>query len=441
MKTDKIKPRIPAGFMELLPSDQIAFNKMFEIIRNTYELFGFVPIETPAVEFTEVLLTKSGGETEKQIWGIQKGDGTGELSLHFDLTVPLARYVAQRHDDLTFPFRRYQMQKVWRGERNQRGRFREFYQCDIDVIGTYNVLVDAEIPSVIFEVFKNLGFPNIMVRINNRKILNGFMASIGCYDKSKDILRIVDKIDKQGKEKVAEDLENIGVPGNSVTKILDFIEIKGDNEEVISKLKALGISSSLFNEGVSELETVASAIETFGVPRRNFKLDLSIARGLDYYTGTVYETLLQDYPEIGSVCSGGRFDNLAEHYTDKKLPGVGISIGLTRLFFKLKDAGLIKSVASTTTRVLIAQMDERFKDENLKVATELRKNGINTEIYFESEKISKQLKYAGKIGVPFVIIIGDNEAEKEKVSLKIMATSDQKMISLDEAIKVIKTTK
>jgi histidyl-tRNA synthetase len=436
----KVKPRIPSGFMELLPQDQIAFNRMFEVIKKTYELFGFTPIETPAVEFTEVLLTKSGGETEKQVWGIQKGDGTGELSLHFDLTIPLARYVAQRHEDLTFPFRRYQMQKVWRGERNQKGRFREFYQCDIDVIGSTNVLIDAEIPSVIFEVFKNLGFSNIMIRINNRKVLNGFLSFLGCSDNSKEILRIVDKIDKQGKEKVAEDLENIGISGGSVTKILEFIEIKGSNEDVVDKLKSLGVSAPLFEEGLKELETVAKAIEKFGVPRENFKLDLSIARGLDYYTGTVYETVLKDYPEIGSVCSGGRFDDLAGYYTDKKLPGVGISIGLTRLFFKLKEAGLIDSKRGTPSKVLIANMGEDFVAENLKVATEIRKNGISTEVYFEEEKIGKQFKYADRLKIPFVIIIGEMEVKEERVGLKIMSTGNQEMMSLNEAIKIIKTT-
>jgi histidyl-tRNA synthetase len=423
--------------MELLPQDQIVFNKMLEVIKKTYELFGFMPIETPAVEFTEILLTKSGGETEKQIWGIQKGDGSRELSLHFDLTVPLARYVAQRHEELTFPFRRYQMQKVWRGERNQKGRFREFYQCDIDVIGSTNVLIDAEIPSVIFEAFKNLGFPNIMIRINNRKILNGFLVYLNCSDKSKDILRIVDKIDKQGKEKVAEELEGLGITGDSVTKILDFIEIKGNNEEVINKLRSLKVPLPLFAEGLAELETVAKAIEVFGVPRENFKLDLSIARGLDYYTGTVYETLLKDYPEIGSVCSGGRFDDLAEYYTDKKLPGVGISIGLTRLFFKLKEAGLIKSKEGVPSKVLVANMGKEFVNENIMAATELRKNGINAEVYFESEKISKQFKYADRLGIPFVVIIGEVEARKKAVTLKSMDTGEQNIMGIDDVIKLI----
>ena len=440
MTNGKIKPRIPSGLMELLPEDQIVFNKMLETIRKTYELFGFTPIETPAVEFTEVLLTKSGGETEKQVWKIAKGDGAGELSLHFDLTVPLARYVAQRQESLVFPFRRYQAQKVWRGERNQKGRFREFYQCDIDVIGTTNVLVDAEIPSVIFVAFKNLGFPNIMIRVNNRKVLNGFMAFLGCADKSKEILRIVDKIEKQGKEKVAEELEALGIPGGSVTKILDFIEIKGGNEDVITKLRSLEVSSPIFEEGVAELEIVAKAIEMFGVPRDNFKLDLSIARGLDYYTGTVYETVLKDYPEIGSVCSGGRFDDLAEYYTDKKLPGVGISIGLTRLFFKLKEAGLIDSRKTTPTEVLIVQMDKEFISESIALASKFRNEGISTEVYTEGEKMGKQLKYASRTGVPFVAIIGEDEIKGGKISLKVMSTGEQDLVSFEDVIRKIKTT-
>lgn len=434
----KINPRIPAGFMELLPVEQIVFNNMLETIRRTYELFGFTPIETPAVEFTEVLLTKSGGETEKQVWGIQKGDGTGELSLHFDLTVPLARYVAQRQENLTFPFRRYQTQKVWRGERNQRGRFREFYQCDIDVIGTTNVLVDAEIPSVIFEAFKNLGFPDIVIRINNRKVLNGFLSFLDCSGKSKEILRIVDKIEKQGREQVVEDLVALGVSEKATSMILDFIGINGSNDEVIRKLKDLEILGPVFEEGLRELEIVAEAVEKFGVPRENFKLDLSIARGLDYYTGTVYETVLRDYPEIGSVCSGGRFDDLAKHYTDRELPGVGISIGLTRLFYKLKEAGLINFGQSTPSAVLIAKMDGCTAADRITVASKLRSNGINTEVYSEDEKIGKQFKYASKIGIPFVIIIGNEEVERKKVSLKTMATGEQEIMTIDEVIERIK---
>ncbi len=435
----KIEPRLPSGFLELLPQDQIIFNMMLETIRKTYERFGFAPIETPAIEFTEVLLTKSGGETEKQVYRLDKsGD---DLSLHFDLTVPLARYVAEHYAELTFPFRRYQMQKVWRGERKQRGRFREFYQCDIDVIGTTNVLVDAEIPSVIYEVFRNLGFENFTIRINNRKILNGLMEYLEISSVSREVLRAIDKLDKQGMERVTEEIEALGISADKIKKILDFVQIKGSDKEIISQLRSLGIDSLLFENGIEELNKVSESIAMLGVPRKCYGIDLAIARGLDYYTGTVYETVLNDYPEVGSVCSGGRFDNLAEYYTDKKLPGVGISIGLTRLFYKLKEAGLIKSERATLSKVLIAQVDDKFMREGLAVATQLRKNEINTEIYFDSEKISKQFKYADRLKIPFVIIIGELEMKEKKVSLKIMSTGKQEMVSVDEAIKIIQAVK
>lgn len=435
----KIKPRLPSGFLELLPQDQIIFNAMFETIRKTYERFGFTPIETPAIEFTEVLLTKSGGETEKQVYRLDKsGD---DLSLHFDLTVPLARYVAEHYENLTFPFRRYQMQKVWRGERKQKGRFREFYQCDIDVIGTTNVLVDAEIPSVIYEVFKNLGFENFTIRINNRKVLNGLMEYLEISSMSREVLRAIDKLDKQGAEKVTEEIKALGISADKIKKMLDFVQIKGTDDEIISQLRSLGIASSLFEAGIEELNKVSKGIASFGVPKKCYGIDLAIARGLDYYTGTVYETILNDYPEVGSVCSGGRFDNLAEYYTDKKLPGVGISIGLTRLFYKLKEAGLIKSGRSTLSEVLIAQMDDSFMDESLAVATQLRKNEINAEVYFDSEKIGKQFKYADRLKIPFVIIIGEVEVKEKKVSLKVMSTGKQETMTIDEAIEIIKMKK
>jgi histidyl-tRNA synthetase len=435
-KRKKIEPRIPSGFLEFLPEDQVIFNAMFETIRKTYERFGFAPIETPAIEFTDVLLTKSGGETEKQIYRLDKqGD---DLSLHFDLTVPLARYVVEHYADLTFPFRRYQMQKVWRGERKQKGRFREFYQCDIDVVGTTNILVDAEIPSVIYEVFRNLGFDNFTIRINNRKVLNGFMEYLEISAMSREVLRAIDKLEKQGEDKVTEEIKTLGISGDKIKQILDFVRIKGSDADVISQLRSLGISSVLFETGIEELRKVSEAIALLGVPRKNYGIDLAIARGLDYYTGTVYETVLNEYPEVGSICSGGRFDDLAECYTDKKLPGVGISIGLTRLFFKLKEAGLIKSGRATLSEVLVAQMDEKFMSESLAAATQLRKSGINTEIYFDSEKIGKQFKYADRLKIPFVIIIGETESKENKISLKTMSTGEQQMMSLEEAMGLIK---
>ena len=431
-----VKPRIPSGFLELLPQDQIVFNGIMEKIRGVYEKFGFTPIETPALEFTEVILAKGGGETDKQIYRIQKeGD---DISLHFDLTVPLARYVAEHYEDLTFPFRRYQMQKVWRGERKQRGRFREFYQCDIDVIGTENIFVDAEIPSVIYEVFLTLGFDNFTIRINNRKILNGFLEELEIESFSKEILRSIDKLEKQGEEAVIEEMSQLGISAEKIGKIISFIKIAGTNDEIISSLRNLGISNSIFNSGVADLDSVAKSILTLGVPGNYFRIDLSIARGLDYYTGTVYETILNDYPEIGSVCSGGRFDDLAEYYTDKKLPGVGISIGLTRLFYKLKEAGLIKLGQATPSQVLISQFNSSYIKYCLEIATKLRHNGINTEIYFESDKIGKQIKYADKLKIPFVIIVGESEVKEKKISLKIMKNGEQLSLSIDDAINKIK---
>jgi len=428
----RIKPRIPSGFLELLPKDQIVFNQIIEKIKKVYERFGFVPLETPAIEFTEVLLAKGGGETDKQIYRINKeGD---DLSLHFDLTVPLARYVSEHYYDLTFPFRRYQIQKVWRGERAQKGRFREFYQCDIDVIGTENVLADAEIPSVIYEVFKTLNFGDFTIRINNRKVLNGFFKEFNLGNLSKDILRIVDKIEKQGREEVIKEMAQLNISEETIKKIISFIEIKGTNKAVISKLLELEIKDELFLEGVDELKVVCDAMEKFGIPESCFIVDLSIARGLDYYTGTVYETKLNAYPEIGSVCSGGRFDNLAEYYTEKKLPGVGISIGLSRLFFKLNEAGVIKSGQSTLTKVLVTQLEKELLPKCLEVADFLRKNDINTEIYLEKEKLNKQIKYADKLGIPNVILIGETESREEKITLKNMKTGEQKMLSFQGAL-------
>lgn len=433
---NKVNPRIPSGFLELLPADQIQFNKMLDKIRAMYERFGFTPIETPALEFTEIILAKGGGETDKQVYRVNKeGD---DLSLHFDLTVPLARYVAQHYENLTFPFRRYQIQKVWRGERKQRGRFREFYQCDIDVIGSDNIIIDAEIPSVIYSVFKELGFDDFTIRINNRKVLNGFLGELGLINSSKIVLRAVDKIEKQGEKAVKEELVENGISEENINKILRFIKITGSKAEIISQLKSLNVRNSLFTRGLDEIQAVSEYIKSFGVPDGYYEVDLTIARGLDYYTGTVYETVLNKYPEVGSVCSGGRFDDLAEYYTDKKLPGVGISIGLTRLFFKLKEAGLIKSGQATPTKVLIVRTKEEFLEKCLETATFLRQGGVNTEIYFQVEKMGKQFKYANQLGIPFVVVIGEEEVLQNKVSIKNMKSGEQKIISLDLVIPEIR---
>lgn len=436
MSVNIVKPSILPGFMELTPANQILFNKMMDTIRKNYEKFGFLPIDTPIIEKTEVLLAKGGGETEKQIYKVVKGDT--DMSLRFDLTVPLARYVAQYYSELSFPYRRYHIGKVYRGERNQKGRFREFYQADIDIIGngSLDIINDAEIPSVIYSTFKDLGFDSFTIRINNRKVLSGFFRSLGISD-STGVLRTVDKLEKIGVDKVKEELGDLGISLDNIDAILEFISIKGSNDEVVASLKELGIEEELFVEGVNELEKTVEYIRLFGVPEANFALDLTIARGLDYYTGTVYETLLNDYPGIGSVCSGGRYDDLATYYTKQKLPGVGISIGLTRLFYQLTEAGIIKSTDYSLTKVMIIPMDG-FMDYAIKASKTLRDNGVFTQVYFEDGKIGKKFNYADKLNIPYVIVAGKDEVEKEEYSFRNMKTGEQKTISMDEILKCLK---
>ncbi|MBU3100370.1 MULTISPECIES: histidine--tRNA ligase [Clostridium] len=437
MKNEIVKPSILPGFMELLPSDQIQFNKLSDTIRKTYESFGFMPIDTPVIEKSEILLAKGGGETEKQIYRFSKG--SNDLSLRFDLTVPLARYVAQNSNSLTFPFRRYQIGKVYRGERNQKGRFREFYQCDIDIVGSnsLSILNDSEIPSIIYSIFNNLGFEDFTIKVNNRKILNGFFEFLNIEDKS-DVLRIIDKIDKIGVTVAVEELLTSGLSKGVIDKILEFINARGSNEDILLFLKNLDISNSTFKEGVCELTTVSKYVKLFGVPDNNFKIDLKISRGLDYYTGTVYETFLNEYPSIGSVCSGGRYDNLAEYYTKQKLPGVGISIGLTRLFYQLNEVGFFKNdTNSGITKVLVIPLDNNVIDYAISFAKSLRDKGVVTEIYLEDTKIVKKLGYANKLGIPYTILIGDEEVQNKTVTVKNMVTGVQETASLDEAYKMV----
>ena len=437
LSKDIVKPATLPGFLELLPQDQILFNEIKDVIRKTYENYGFVPIETPLIERSEILLAKGGGETEKQIYRFTKGDT--DMALRFDLTVPLARYVAQHFSELTFPFRRYHIGKVYRGEKSQRGRFREFYQCDVDIIGNgkLSVIYDAEIVSIIYSAFKNLGFDNFTIRVNNRKILNGFFGSLNIEDTT-EVLRAVDKLEKIGEKGVVSELSKLGLSNDTSYEILKFVKIKGTNEEKLASLKALNLTSAIFKEGIEELEKVTEYAEAFGVPPANYSIDLTIARGLDYYTGTVYETFLDDYPEIGSVCSGGRYENLAEYYTTQKLPGVGVSIGLTRLFYQLKEAGLLKEDSPITfTKVLVIPMEEKFNLNAIKVANTLRANGIVSEIHFEDVKISKKLSYANNLKIPYVIFIGEEETENNKVSLKDMKSGVQKLLELEEAVKII----
>jgi len=435
-----VKPSILPGFMELLPSDQILFNKLLDTIRRNYERCGFIPLDTPIIEKSEILLAKGGGETEKQIYRFEKGDN--DLSLRFDLTVPLARYVAQHFSSLTFPFRRYHIGKVFRGERNQKGRFREFYQCDIDIIGNgkLSIINDAEIPAIIYSTFKELGFDSFTVHINNRKVLNGFFESLGIPNKA-DVLRTIDKLDKIGAESVTAELLELGLERPTIEKIIGFIKIKGSNDDILSELKSLNIDNPVFDEGLKELSQIIRYIRCFNVPEKNYTIDLKIARGLDYYTGTVYETILDNYPGIGSVCSGGRYDNLAEYYTTQKLPGVGISIGLTRLFYQLREANIIGGDApSTLSEVLVVPMDEDV-EYSINVASKLREQGIISELYPDDTKVVKKLGYANKLGIPFVIIIGSEEIKSNLLTLKNMKTGEQEKLTLEEIIKTVRSLK
>ena len=426
----KVEPRTLPGFMELLPNEQILFDQIKQTIEDSYKTFGFLPIDTPIIELSEVLLAKAGGETEKQIYRFERGDT--DLSLRFDLTVPLAKYVAKNYGNLSFPFRRYQIGKVYRGEKAQKGRYREFYQCDIDIIGdeTLDIINDAELPSIIYFTFKKLGFDDFTIKINNRKILNGLYESIGQKDNSVEIMRIIDKIDKIGVQAVEEELKKLGISEDVIDKIISFIKIDGSSDEKIDKLETLKIDNEVYRQGVRELKDVVKYVRMFGIPENNFTVDLTIARGLDYYTGTVYETFLNDYRELGSVCSGGRYENLAENYTDKKLPGVGVSIGLTRLFYKLNELNIIKADKKSISDILIIPMTENLQVP-IKLATELRKLKVNTEIYLNNKKIKAKMKYANKLEIPYVIVIGDDEISSGKIKVKNMETGEEVQCDID----------
>ena len=431
----KVQPRTLSGFMELLPRQQMVMERIMEILRETYSLYGFTPLDTPIIEASEVLLAKGGGETEKQIYRFTKGDA--DLALRFDLTVPLAKYVALHYNDLSFPFRRYQIGKVYRGERAQRGRFREFYQADIDIIGDgkLDVTNEAEIPAIIYQVFTRLGLHRFQIRVNNRKILNGFYAMLGLTDKAGDIMRTVDKLDKIGAEKVRDLLtaEDIGLTEDQAGEILTFISIQGSNQQVLSALESYRGRNKVFDQGLDELHTVVKYLSAFGVPEKNFAVDLTIARGLDYYTGTVYETTMLDHPEIGSVCSGGRYDNLAEYYTDKQLPGVGISIGLTRLFYVLQEQGMLnEALNSAPADALILPMTGDLGPAAA-LATQLRQAGVRTQLYTEQKKFKQKMTYADRIGVPYVLFLGDDEIAQGTVSVKDMATGEQVALPAAEA--------
>ena len=436
----KMTPRTLSGFMELLPQPQQQMERMMDILRRTYSLYGFTPLDTPVIEASEVLLAKGGGETEKQIYRFQKGDA--DLALRFDLTVPLAKYVALHYNDLSFPFRRYQIGKVYRGERAQRGRFREFYQADIDIIGDgkLDITNEAEIPAIIYQTFTSLGLKRFQIRVNNRKILNGFYAMLGLTEKSGDIMRTVDKLDKIGAEKVRTLLvDECGVSADSADEILRFIAITGGNEQVLAALESYRGRNEVFDEGLDQLNTVVKYLSAFGVPAENFAVDLTIARGLDYYTGTVYETTLLDHPEIGSVCSGGRYDNLAEYYTDRQLPGVGISIGLTRLFYVLGEQGLLNpDLPTALADVLILPMTAELSPA-VTLATRLRAAGVRTQLYTEQKKFKAKMSYADKLGVPYVVFLGDDEITGNVVACKDMTSGEQTTLPFAETLALIQT--
>ena len=431
--SDKVEPRTLAGFMELLPNEQILFNQMKEKIEKTYQRYGFLPLDTPIIELSEVLLAKAGGETEKQIYRFEKGDT--DLSLRFDLTVPLAKYVAKNYGNLSFPFRRYQIGKVYRGERAQKGRYREFYQCDIDIIGDgeLDIINDAELPSVIYTLFKELGFDDFTIKINNRKLLSGLFESLSQDIKSIEILRIIDKIEKIGKEAVISELEKLDLNNEDINKIISFIEIDGTTDEKLEKVENLKIENETYKNGINEIKEVIKYVRLFGIPEQNFSLDLTIARGLDYYTGTVYETFLNNYRELGSVCSGGRYENLAEYYTDKKLPGVGISIGLTRLFYKLNELNIIKAEKKSISEILIVPMTENLQ-KPIEIANTLRNEGINTEIYLNNKKLKAKMKYADKLKIPYVMVIGEDEINSNVFKIKNMETGEEKNIKIEDKL-------
>ena len=427
---EKVTPRTLSGFMELLPADQIKMERLLSTLRETYELFGFTPLDTPAIESAEVLLAKGGGETEKQIYRFMKGDS--DLALRFDLTVPLAKYVAANYANLAFPFRRYQIGKVWRGERAQRGRFREFYQADIDVIGDgkLGIMNDAEIPSIIYRAFTALGLEDFTIRINNRKALNGYFELLGVSGRAGDVMRTIDKLEKIGPDKVVELLTGeCGMDAKGAGEIMEFVAFAGSNGEKLGFLESKAAGSEKLAEGVAELRAVAEALPRFGVPERNFRLDFTIARGLDYYTGTVYETSMNSHPEIGSICSGGRYDNLAEFYTDRKLPGVGISIGATRLFYVLSEQGLLNGEVSAAAADAIVISMTGDMNYAAQAATQLRAAGVRTQLYAEERKFKQKLSYAGKLGVPFAVIIGEDEQSGGLVAVKDMRSGTQETMT------------
>ncbi|MBO4360423.1 MAG: histidine--tRNA ligase [Eubacteriaceae bacterium] len=429
---DIVAPRTLPGFMELMPREQQLFDRIKGILEETYRSYGFYSLDTPVLEHSDILLAKAGGETEKQIYRFSKGDT--DLTMRFDLTVPLAKYVAMHQNELAFPFRRYQIGKVYRGERAQKGRYREFYQADIDVIGDgkLGIINDAEIPSIICDIFGKLGIEGFTIRINNRKVLGGIFEVYGVRDRATDVMRIIDKLDKIGRDSVIEELSGIGMDASMAGELLDFLGLRLGNDGMLAKLGELTGRSAILDEGVGELATLLRYAKLFGVEENHMRIDLTIARGLDYYTGTVYETIIDSHPEIGSVCSGGRYDNLAEYYTTRKLPGVGMSIGLTRLFYVLDANDFIdRSFCSPADLLIIPMTDDVEGAAELSVY--FRSRGIRTQVYLEERKFKQKMTYADRLGVPFAAILGEDEIRQGKLSLKDMESGEQVLTDAEDA--------
>lgn len=439
-KSKKILTNPLSGFMELLPAEQILFNSMAQTIQKNYELYGFSPLDTPVLERAEVLLAKAGGDTEKQIYRFTKGDT--DLAMRFDQTVPLARFVANNYSKLTFPYRRYVIAKSYRGERPQAGRFREFYQADIDVIGDTDLSLqyDGELPSIIYSVFTELGFDRFTIFINNRKIIQGVFEALGVMDQSKPITQSIDRLDKIGTKGVKTQLEDMALTKEVIDALFSFVSIKGTSDDMLTQLENMPVNSELLSEGIEDLRTVLAIIRKLGVPEEFFQVNFSIARGLDYYTGTVYETRLDDCPEIGTICAGGRYEDLASSYTERKLPGVGMSIGLTRLFDQLLLRGLIKSGSSSTSKVLIVPLMDNLA-KSLEIASALRKAGISTEVSYVQGKMDKKLKYATKLGIPYALFVGEDEVANGLYGLKDLEKRSQTELTLEGIVEALQKEK
>lgn len=430
----RVTPRRPSGFTEYLPGEQIEFNRLIDIVRRTYERYGASPIDTPDIELSEVLLAKGGGETEQQVYRFKREGSDTDLTLRYDLTVPLARYVAEHQNDLAFPFWRYHIGKVHRAERAQAGRFREFYQCDIDVIGSKSTSVDAQFPAIINDILEQFGFGEFVIRINNRLLFDGLFAAMGISHLSAEILHAIDRIEKVSHQDFVKELRSHHLTDTQVDHLVTFVSLSGSNDEVIEHLSALGITTDAYSDGVTQLRRLVESLRAMNIPEHRFKIDTKIVRGLDYYTGTVYETILTDFPQIGSIFSGGRYDNLVGYYSSAELSGIGISIGLSRLFYALRELGAVHSSQQTPAQVLVMPLNNEQLAYATAVTSELRQAGISTILNSEPGALPKRLKYADKLGVPYVAIIGAEEASSQTLMIKDLAQRADESLSISQVI-------